>query len=520
MIGRRGLLLGGGAAFAGAGALGWPLPAQAGGARAPIPDVPALAERLSRAPHQPTRMPLHPPFAGLDYDAFRGIRPRRGGAGARPVGGNFLLDLMPPGFFFHDRVQVSEVTGEGVRPIAFAPDLFDFDPRYFGSEPPRMPPEQAAEMGFTGLRLRGPLNAPGRMDELIVFQGASYFRALARDTLYGLSARMLALGTGGPAPEEFPVLTRFWLHHARPGDTELRIEGLLESPACTGAMDMRLSPGAPTICEISLQVFPRHKIADAGIAPLTSMFWFGAQGRFGAQDFRPAVHDSDALWIANGAGESLLRPLANPARLQVSAFADPGPRAFGLLQTPRGFRDFEDAEALYHRRPSAWVEPVGDWGPGEVMLVEIPTADEYHDNIVAFWRPEAPLPPGRGHRFDYRLIWSDTVPSAGRPAWRVAGSRAGRDPDDADQAIHVVDFGPVGAADGAGLRPEALADAGEISGRALTPLPDGRGLRAAFRFRPGSADRAELRLVLRDGSGAAASEVWLYRWTRARDGGV
>jgi glucans biosynthesis protein len=418
---------------------------------------------------------------------------------------------------------VAEVAAGVAHEIAFAPDLFTFDPRYFGAAPPEMPAEHAAAMGFTGLRLRGPLNAPDRMDELIVFQGASYFRALARDSIYGLSARVLALGTGGASPEEFPVLTRFWLHRAVPGDTTLRIEALLESPSCTGALDMRLTPGAPSVCEVSLHVFPRREIADVGIGPLTSMFWFGAQGRFGAQDFRPAVHDSDALWVANGQGESLFRPLANPAQVQVSAFADTGPRAFGLVQTPRDFRDFEDTEAEYHRRPSAWVEPVGDWGPGAVMLVEIPTADEYHDNIVAFWRPDVPLAPGRGHRFDYRLVWSDALPEAQRPVWQVAQSRAGRDPDDAAQAIHVVDFVPSAQVPlPNGLRPDLSASAGAADGLWLGPLPErGAGARrVAFRFRPERADSAELRLVLRDGAGAAVSDVWLYRWTRARDGGV
>lgn len=532
MIGRRGLLLCG-AALGLAGATG---KAQAGGQGAlppsPMPDVPALAEALSGAPHRPPRMPLHPPFANLDYDAHRGIRPRPGGAGGRALGGEIALDLMPPGFLFHDRVRVAEVADNIATEIGFSPDLFSFDPRYFGESPPQMPAGQAAGMGFAGLRLRGPLNAPGRMDELIVFQGASYFRALARNTLYGLSARALALGTGGPGPEEFPVLARFWLHRPAPGASAVRLEALLESPACTGALAMRLTPGAPTICDTTLRLFPRHEIAAAGIAPLTSMFWFGAQGRFGAQDFRAAVHDSDALWVMNGAGESLLRPLGNPARLEVSALTDTGPRAFGLLQTPRDFRDYQDAEGGYHRRPSAWVEPQGDWGAGAVTLVEIPTADEYHDNIVAFWRPDAPLRPRPGgHRFDYRLVWSGDLPGApeGRPGWRVAQSRAGRDPDDAEQAIFVVDFAPHGGAPAPeGLRPELIVSGAggqaAASGPTHAPLSGGAGmpggLRTAFRLRPGTSGSAELRLVLRDAAGVAQSDVWLYRWTPARDGGI
>jgi glucans biosynthesis protein len=51
-------------------------------------------------------------------------------------------------------------------------------------------------------------------------------------------------------------------------------------------------------------------------------------------------------------------------------------------------------------------------------------------------------------------------------------------------------------------------------------LPEGRGTRVTFLMTPGEAETLELRLVLRDGTGAEASPVWLHRWTRARDGGV
>ncbi|MBM7093421.1 glucan biosynthesis protein, partial [Streptomyces sp. S12] len=130
--------------------------------------------------------------------------------------------------------------------------------------------------------------------------------------------------------------------------------------------------------------------------------------RRGVDDFRPAVHDSDGLALFNGAGEQIWRPLHNPKHLQESAFQDRRPRAFGLMQRKRAFADYADSEAHYERRPSLWVEPLGDWGEGAVHLIEIPTGDEYHDNIVAFWRPRAPLAAGREHRFDYRLHWCAT----------------------------------------------------------------------------------------------------------------
>ena len=43
--------------------------------------------------------------------------------------------------------------------------------------------------------------------------------------------------------------------------------------------------------------------------------------------------------------------------------------------------------------PSAWVRPLGDWGPGRVELLQLPTPDETHDNVAAYWVP-AQLPAG------------------------------------------------------------------------------------------------------------------------------
>lgn len=469
-------------------------------------DIAAEARRLAALPHRPTAMPLAGPFVGLDYDAHRGIRPRAGGAGDRPLGPRLRADLLPPGFLLDDRVQV-RLNGED---IAFSTDLFDFDRRYFDDT--TLTVAEAAAMGFAGLRLRTPLNAPDIFDELAVFQGASYFRALGRGDVYGLSARGLALGTGGAAPEEFPVFTAFYA--AAEGEAA-RVRALMESPSATGAFSFLIHPGAPTTMEIEASLFPRTPLTEAGLAPLTSMFFFGPMRRAVADDFRPAVHDSDALVILNGAGERLWRPLANPARLQLSAFVDDGPRGFGLVQSPRDFAAFNDPEAVYHRRPSAWVEPEGNWGPGAVVLVEIPTADEFHDNIVAFWRPAEPLAPGR-HDFRYRLHWGAEPPA--RTPMPVAGSASGRAILDPVALTHVVDF--AGLADPVGLAPDLQVTGADSYGLAWFPVPEAGVTRVSFKLVPGTAEAAELRLVLRDTGGAALSDTWLWRWTRARDGGI
>ena len=205
------------------------------------------------------------------------------------------------------------------------------------------------------------------------FQGASYFRAVARDQLYGLSARGLALGTGGPEGEEFPLFRQFWIHEPEVAATSLTIHALLDSPSVTGAYEFVVRPGVETVMDVRSVLFPRVELTGAGIAPLTSMYFFGPKSRARIDDYRDAVHDSSGLQMVTGAGERIWRPLDNPLALQFSAFSDHDPQGFGLTQRERAFIHYEDAEARYERRPSAWVAPSNAWGQGSVVLVEIPT---------------------------------------------------------------------------------------------------------------------------------------------------
>jgi len=467
------------------------------------------ARRLAAAPHEPASSPLPAPFAGLGYDAYRGIRPIPGKAAMLPHGDAFAIDLLPPGLYFPDPVRIDIERDGAAREIPFSPALFDFDDRYFGEIPGTAP-----GAGFSGLRLRHPLNVPGRMDEVLVVQGASYFRAIGGAMVYGLSARAVAIGTGGTGPEEFPRFTHLRVH--APVNGSVRLEGLIDSPSLAGHLDMTLRPGRDTETDVTLTLLPRVGIPDIGIAPLTSMYLKGPLRSAVSDDFRPRVHDSDLLFIENGAGERLWRPIVNPAGVETSAFLDENPASFGLYQTARAFEDFQDTEARYHDRPNAVVRPTGDWGRGAVTLVEIPTGDEFMDNIVAFWRPEAPLEAGSEHRYRYRLTWTRRPPVAEGPA-RILQSRSGREHHLPGARRYVIDV----AGDATGLRPDLSAsDGAEVSGVAVFPLPDGHGTRITFLLTPGAADAVELRLALRDAANRTAGATWLHRWTRARDGGV
>lgn len=469
------------------------------------------ARSLARGRYHPPSGVLPPPFDDLTYDAYRGIRPIEARAAMLPQGGGFSVDLLPPGLYFPDPVTVERTDGGAWRAVSLTPDMFQFEPRYFDEIPATSP-----GAGFSGLRLRYPLNDLGVADEVAVVQGASYFRAIGQAMAYGLSARAVAIGTEGPDPEEFPRFTLLRLHDGMDGT--IRIEGLIDSPSLAGCLDMVLTPGRDTLMDVSVTLLPRVDIHRIGIAPLTSMYLKGPMHGAASDDFRPRVHDSDVLFVENGAGEELWRPIGNPALIQTSAFVDTAPRSFGLYQTARRYEDFEDTEARYEDRPSAIVRPMGEWGAGAVMLVEIPTGTEFLDNIVAFWRPEATLSAGGEFRFDYQLAWTKSLPPTQMTA-PIDQSRSGREHLTPGVRRFVLDFDTAAEE----LVPDLSVlgdDQSVLSGLSVFALPDGRGTRATFLLTPGDAAAHEIRFVLRDAQGIPQSPIWLHRWTRKRDGDI
>ncbi len=416
------------------------------------------------------------------------------------------LDLFAPGAFYRNPVEINVVSGGMARPVAFDFDLFKT-----GEQAPDLPLNET--LGYSGFRLRGGVAEPGEYKEFLVFQGASYFRAIARGENYGLSARGLAIRTGDDRGEEFPAFTRFWIMEPQPGDTFTTIHALLDSPSTTGVYTFEAEPGDITRIGVRASLYPRTEIDHVGLAPLTSMFLFDETNRNRFDDFRPAVHDSDGLLAWNGNGEVLWRPLANPTSLQISNFMDRNPKGFGLMQRSRKFSDYADLEAQYHTRPSLWIEPGADWGEGAVTLVEIPAQKEIYDNIVAYWRPKEPLPAGERFDFSYRMFW-DGEPILGRDVARVINTRIGKD-HHGDGIVVTIDFA---AHDAFPEDPRDLSIAlydnrgGVISGGILQRNPETGGLRLAFTFTPDDQAAIEMRAqLLKDGQ--VISETWLYRWT-------
>ncbi len=463
------------------------------------------ARKLAARPYTP-RPTIPQAWQDLSYDQYRQIwfdprnalwegtdRPQR-------------VDVFPPGLYFPRAVEINVVRDGAARPLLFDLQAFDRTDNF-----PQLPLNP--HMGYSGLRLRADLRGAGIHTEYCVFQGASYFRGIGTGGTYGLSARGLALKTGDPMGEEFPDFTAFWIETPAPDADTITLHALLDSPGCTGAFRFDITQGEILEMEVAATIFARRALTHVGIAPLTSMFLFDATMRDRFSDFRPNVHDSDGLLIHNGAGEVIWRPLANPTALQISAFADDAPRGFGLMQRKRAFGDFNDLEALYHNRPSVWITPRGDWGPGAVTLVEIPADLEIYDNIVAYWRPSAPIPAGGRHQMQYRLGWgASPVPD---PVGLLAVRHTAMGGRMEGGLLVVIDFddGPQVPADLDGIEAIVRSSHGITTPGILQRNPETNGPRLAFTFRPGDAPLSEFRAqLLLDGT--PMSEVWLYRWTR------
>lgn len=361
-------------------------------------DVANRARALAAAPYKKPEGTLPKSLQSLGYDQYRDIRYKPDRALWRNEKLPFEVAFFHQGFYFNHPVKINEISGKRVQPIRFDPGAFNYGANAIDGA-------DLQNLGFAGFRVHYPINTPKYKDEVLVFLGASYLRALGKGQRYGASARALAIDTGLQSGEEFPRFVEFWLEKPAAKARQLVIYGLLDSVRGAGAYRFVLKPGTDTIIEVKARVFLREHITKLGLAPLTTMFMSGENQRSPGEDYRPEVHDSDGLSIQAGTGEWLWRPLVNPRRLLVTSFSLSNPLGFGLMQRDRAFTSYEDLEAHYEARPSVWVEPVGTWGEGRVELVQLPTPNETHDNVVAFWVPAETVTPKAPFDLEYRLYW-------------------------------------------------------------------------------------------------------------------
>jgi glucans biosynthesis protein len=464
----------------------------------------AGAQTLARRPPRPPPTLPADLADALDYDAFGQIIYRPQAALWSDQPGDCGVRFFPIGRPAPVRVTMHVVVDGEAREILYSPALFDMP----ASSPVR---RLGAAAGFAGFRV---MNAD-RQTDWLAFLGASYFRSADPFNQYGLSARGLAIDTASPSPEEFPAFTAFWLERG-PGDLPI-IYALLEGPSVTGAYRIAHERSAAGLVQdIAADLNFRKTPERLGLAPLTSMYWYGQTDRTPADDWRPQIHDSDGLSIWTGAGERVWRPLGNPPHVITNVFQDHSPRGFGLMQRDRRFEDYQDDGVFFEKRPSAWVEPVGDWGEGSVQLVEIPTSRETDDNIVAFWTPAALPKAGQSAALRYKLHWTDEEPTPVGVAKVVAtrSGLAGRpgQPVPPGRRKLVVDFAGgqlSGATRDSGVTAEVSSSLGKPIDPACYPVAGvADRWRLMFDLEVRAGMTIDLRAYLRRG-GEALTETWI-----------
>jgi glucans biosynthesis protein len=473
-----------------------------------------LALERASHPYQSRSSALPAGLAKLSFEQYSAIHFRRS-ASLWHERSLFEVQFYHRGFNFDRRVNISEVGPAGVRPITYSPAMFELGPAVSQLR-------LTQDLGFAGFAVHYPLTTPQAKDEVMVFLGASFFRVLGRNQVFGLSARGLAIDTASVAGEEFPYFTDFWLVRPEAQARRLTIYALLDSPSISGAYQFELEPGTLSRVQVNAQLYPRRAIQKLGLAPLTSMYLHGdtALGkRF--DDYRPQVHDSDGLMVQRGSGEWQWRPLVNPVKLRVNRFMDQKPRGFGLIQRDREFSHYQDVDSRFEQRPSYWIEPQGDWGKGGIEVVEIPSDEEIHDNVEAYWVPDAPVVAMKPLSFSYVLFsylrsweWPPggraiatrfgrvTTASAGAPvgARRLMIDFAGGDLD------YLAASQPVQAA--------VSASGGEVDSVTVQRLPGSMGWRVAMRLNPAGDRAIDLRCYLTL-YGEALTETWTYLWNPA-----
>ncbi len=466
------------------------------------------ARALAARPFKPPNADLPEPFANLSGEQYAAIQNRASGELWADDNLGFVVAPLHRGFVYASPMKINIVADGVARPLAYRPEDFDLGAL--------KPPAGLPDMGFSGFQLL--VNPPGGEPEPVaVFQGASFYRAIARGMTFGARARGLALKVADTKGEEIPLFREVWIERPTLAQGAIVFHALLDSDSLSGAYRFTLRAGDATIVDTECTLFARVAVDSLGVAPMTATFLAGPIDRRRSDDARPAVHDTSGLRILNGRGEWLWRPVSNRETLQTSAFVDDNPRGFGFIQLDRDFAHYLDDENHWENRPSLWAEPIGDWGPGAVTLIEVPSDSDVNQNMIAYWRPKEGLAANSERSFAYRQFWCWSPP-ASPPGARVAWSRGGRTPGggtNGKRRRFIVQFEGDIFADEAALRgvaPNLGANPGAIVAVRKSGDAGSKSCRVQFDLDPGNEQLCELRLFLEAG-GKPVSDIWLYRWT-------
>jgi len=466
--------------------------------------VTEMARSLAKQRFRPPNTDLPEAFRNLNYEQYVAIRNRKDATLWANDTIGFALEPLHRGFIFSTPMQLNIVAQGAARRIVYDPGLFDFGKL---AVPPNL-----GDIGFSGFRVLVPQDGSG-LFELATFQGASFFRAVARGQNPGTMARALSIRVADPKGEEFPAIRAVWIERPTLAGNTLVVHALIDSESVSGAYRFTLHPGEATIIDTECTLFPRVAVDSFGLATMSATALLGTIDRRRFDDLRPNVGEVGGLQMLTGQQEWLWRPVSNRDTLQISTFVDQNPRGFGFLQRDRSFDDYLDDDQHWELRPSLWIEPIGDWGNGGVQLIEIPSETEINDNIIAYWRPQQALAAGSETAFAYRQFWCWNPPE--RPSLAiVTSSRSGRGSSQRRRRFIVEFAGDIfgDAAHMQDLKAALSAAPGTILSTRIFPSVEAKTCRVTFELDPGTESVSEMRLAL-EASGKPISETWLYRWT-------
>lgn len=465
--------------------------------------VTEAAGALSKQPFRALPNDLPEVFRDLPYEQYAAIGQRPGTAIWAFENVGFALEPLHRGFIFSAPLQINLVADGKARRIIYDPSKFDFGKLAV--------PGNVGDIGFSGFRVL--VQNGDVFSEVAIFQGASFFRAVARGQNLGTMARAMSIKVADARGEEFPAIRSVWIERPTLAANALVIHALISSESVAGAYRFTLRPGEATIIDTECTWFARAAVDNFGLATMSATHLFGSIDERRFDDLRPSVSEVSGLQILTGKGEWIWRPVANRDTLQISTFVDDNPRGFGFLQRDRNFDHYQDDDQHYERRPSLWIEPIGDWSGGGVELVEIPSDSESNDNIIGFWKAKQPLAAGSETSFAYRQFWCWDPPEQ-PPLAITKQSRAGRGSSPKRRRFIVEFEGDILSLpqNAAALKPKLDVAPGSITAIRTFTSEDKKIYRVLFELDPGNESSSELRLVI-EAAGIPISETWLYRWT-------
>jgi len=485
-----------------------------------------VAESKLATPFSRVVVDLPCELVGLDYDSWRYIAYEPNETIWRKGDYPFQVETGHRGYLFTQRVELNEVVNGRSATIPFNPHSFSYRDWLTGYRFPRT-------LGHSGWKLLAKYNdernAGEKEQEVFVreiasFLGASYFRVLGSQHVYGSSMRGLAVDCAMPHPEEFPSFTEYWLECPDSDSKTFRAWALLESERVVGAYQFDFNPDRETTIDVRTKLYVRGKVEKLGIAPLTSMWMWGSGTPPPAKDPRSEVHDADGLMIIGSDDSRLWRPLSRPSVPIVNHYSVPGLKAFGLMQRNRNPKSYNDSEAFYHRRPSIMIEPKETWPAGGIELLRLPAEHEGIDNVGAFYLLKEPPQDGESVELEYRIHicdddktidWkrADLRDASALPKARFIRSTITH-PETNRWKVQLIAesngtlFEQV---DKSELRPEMISlwnESGRIDGQTVTATA--AGINVEFEIETEKKEAFELLLRLTDGK-RDLSEVWSYR---------